>query len=104
LPSNSAARRSLRGLAALGAIALAVPASAAATNPGGTCTNSYQPETREQFVALGADAAQQEIYAQAFDAVNKNGDAYICFKYYPNGPHDIHQGTLVDNNAAPHAT
>jgi hypothetical protein len=60
LPSNSAARRSLRGLAALGAIALAVPASAAATT--------------------------------------------ICFKYYPNGPHDIHQGTLVDNNAAPHAT
>jgi hypothetical protein len=93
---STVATRSIRGAAALGAIALALPGSAPATNPGGTCTHSYQPYTRAEFAALGPD------FGDIFDAVNKNGDAYICFKYYPNGPHDVHLGNVVDNNAAPH--
>jgi hypothetical protein len=79
----------------------AVPALA--VNPGGTCTDSYSPYTREQLTALGTTPDEQELFAEVFDLVNKNADAVVCFKFYPNGPHHGHAGTVVDNNAAPHA-
>jgi hypothetical protein len=88
---------------ALGTTALAMPPSAPAATPVGTCTKSYQPYLRDQFAALGATPDQQQLFAAIFDAVNKNGDAIVCFKFYPNGLHDIHSGNLVDNNAAPHS-
>jgi len=37
-----------------------------------------------------------------FDVVNANGDLYVCYKPYPNGPHNGHYGNFVDNTAAPH--
>ena len=37
-----------------------------------------------------------------FNVVNANGDAYVCYKPYPNGPHHGHYGNFVDNTAAPH--
>lgn len=43
------------------------------------------------------------VLAQAaFTAVNANGDAYVCYKPYPNGSHNGHYGNFVDNTAAPH--
>jgi hypothetical protein len=88
--------------AASSLIALAVAGPASAANPGGTCTNSYSPYTREQFVGLGTTPDQQQLFAEIFDVVNNNGDAIVCFKFYPNGPHHGHPGNVVDNNAAPH--
>ena len=43
------------------------------------------------------------VLAQSvFNAVNANGDAYVCYKPYKNGPHNGHYGNFVDNTAAPH--
>lgn len=47
---------------------------------------------------LAFDPAAQAI----FTVIDTNADGYVCFKYYPNGPHGIHLGNLVDNKAAPH--
>ena len=87
---------------ASGLITLAVAAPASAANPGGTCTNSYSPYTREQLAALGTTPDEQQLFAEIFDVVNNNGDAIVCFKFFPNGPHHGHAGNVVDNNAAPH--
>jgi hypothetical protein len=89
-------------LAASGLIALAVAGPAPATNPVGTCPDSYSPYTREQFTRLGMTPDDRKLFGQIFDVVNQNGDAVVCFKLYPNGPHGIHSGNLVDNTAAPH--
>jgi hypothetical protein len=83
-------------------IALAVTAPAPAANPGGTCPDSYSAYSRTQLAALGSTSEEQQLLAQAFDLVNKNGDAVVCFKLYPNGLHHGHSGNVVDNNAAPH--
>lgn len=72
--------------------------TAAATPPVGTCTNSYTEMTREQVGEL-QDAA---LALAAFDVVNANGDAFVCYKPYPNGPHNGHYGNFTDNTAAPH--
>jgi len=74
------------------------PGVAQASSPVGTCTNSYSALTYRQAGML-PDPAQAEA---AFTAVNKNGDAYVCYKPYPNGPHNGHYGNFVDNTAAPH--
>jgi hypothetical protein len=74
------------------------PGVAEASTPVGTCTNSYTALTYEQAGMLPDGALAQA----AFNAVNKNGDAYVCYKPYPNGPHNGHYGNFVDNTAAPH--
>lgn len=89
-------------LAASAVIALAVAGPAPAATPVGTCADSYSPYTRTQFVGLATTPDDRKLFAQIFDVVNQNGDAVVCFKPYPNGPHGIHSGNLVDNTAAPH--
>jgi hypothetical protein len=74
------------------------PGVANATPPVGTCTQSYSQLTRDQ-VALLPDGT---LALAVFDVVNANGDLYVCYKPYPNGPHNGHYGNFVDNTAAPH--
>jgi hypothetical protein len=75
-----------------------VPGAAQASPLVGTCTKSYTELTYEQ-----AGRLPDPVLAQAaFTAVNANGDAYVCYKPYPNGPHNGHYGNFVDNTAAPH--
>jgi hypothetical protein len=69
--------------------------SASAQPPVGTCTSSYGMYSYDQ---LGFDPAAQAI----FSVIDTNADGYVCFKAYPNGPHNGHLGNLVDNKAAPH--
>ena len=78
-------------------VALA-PGVAQASPPVGTCTKSYTELTYEQAGML-PDPVQAQA---AFTAVNANGDAFVCYKPYPNGPHNGHYGNFVDNTAAPH--
>jgi hypothetical protein len=74
------------------------PDVAKASPPVGTCTSSYTELTYDQAGMLPDGALAQA----AFNAVNANGDAYVCYKPYPNGPHNGHYGNFVDNTAAPH--
>jgi hypothetical protein len=74
------------------------PGVAEASPPVGTCTSSYTELTYDQAGMLPDGALAQA----AFTAVNVNGDAYVCYKPYPNGPHNGHYGNFVDNTAAPH--
>ena len=74
------------------------PGIANASPPVGTCTSSYAELTYDQVGMLPDGALAQS----AFNAVNANGDAYVCYKPYPNGPHNGHYGNFVDNTAAPH--
>ena len=69
---------------------------ARAGTPVGTCTDSY---TLMSYAQLAFDPDAQAI----FNVVDANHDGYICFKLYPNGPHDAHLGNLVDDKAAPHS-
>jgi hypothetical protein len=84
----------LAGTAAVAVLGLGV-GSAGATPPVGTCTKSYGLYS---YAQLAFDPAAQDIFA----VVDTNGDGYICFKAYPNGPHQGHAGNLVDDKAAPH--
>ena len=92
-------KRNIAALVVTGAVTpmlvmtAATPASA--NPPVGTCTNSYSPYTSAE---LAFDPAAQAI----FPVIDANGDGYVCFKYYPNGPHAGHAGNLVDDKAAPH--
>ena len=74
------------------------PGVAQASPPVGTCTNSYTELSYDQVGMLPDGALAQAV----FDVVNANGDAYVCYKPYPNGPHNGHYGNFVDNTAAPH--
>ena len=74
------------------------PGVANASPPVGTCTSSYTQLTYGQVGMLPDGALAQSV----FNAVNANGDAYVCYKPYPNGPHNGHYGNFVDNTAAPH--
>ena len=74
------------------------PGVANASPPVGTCTSSYTALTYDQVGMLPDGALAQSV----FKAVNANGDAYVCYKPYPNGPHNGHYGNFVDNTAAPH--
>jgi hypothetical protein len=74
------------------------PGVANASPPVGTCTSSYTELTYAQVGMLPDGALAQS----AFNVVNANGDAYVCYKPYPNGPHNGHYGNFVDNTAAPH--
>jgi hypothetical protein len=78
-------------------VALA-PGVAEASPPVGTCTSSYTELTYDQAGMLPDGAQAQAV----FNLVNKNGDAYVCYKPYQNGPHNGHYGNFVDNTAAPH--
>jgi hypothetical protein len=78
-------------------VALA-PGVAQASPPVGTCTKSYTELTYDQVGMLPDGALAQSV----FNVVNANGDAYVCYKPYPNGPHNGHYGNFVDNTAAPH--
>jgi hypothetical protein len=78
-------------------VALA-PGVAQASPPVGTCTRSYTELTYDQVGMLPDGALAQTV----FNVVNANGDAYVCYKPYPNGPHNGHYGNFVDNTAAPH--
>jgi hypothetical protein len=71
---------------------------AEASPPVGTCTGSYTELTYEQVGMLPDGPLAQSV----FNVVNANGDAYVCYKPYPNGPHNGHYGNFVDNTAAPH--
>ena len=83
-------------------VSLAGGAPALAASPVGRCPDSYSPLTREQLVALGTTPEDQQLFAEVFDVVNKNGDTVVCFKLFPNGLHHGHAGNVVDNHAAPH--
>jgi hypothetical protein len=74
------------------------PGVASASPPVGTCTSSYTELTYAQVGMLPDGALAQSV----FSVVNANGDAYVCYKPYPNGPHNGHYGNFVDNTAAPH--
>jgi hypothetical protein len=74
------------------------PGVAEASSPVGTCTSSYTELTYDQ-VGMLPDGTQAQA---VFNLVNKNGDAYVCYKPYQNGPHNGHYGNFVDNTAAPH--
>ena len=74
------------------------PGVANASPPVGTCTSSYTELTYDQVGMLPDGALAQSV----FNAVNANGDAYVCYKPYKNGPHNGHYGNFVDNTAAPH--
>jgi hypothetical protein len=74
------------------------PGVANADTPVGTCTSSYTELTYDQVGMLPDGTLAQSV----FILVNKNGDAYVCYKPYPNGPHNGHFGNFVDNTAAPH--
>ena len=74
------------------------PGVANASPPVGTCTSSYTELTYDQVGMLPDGTLAQSV----FNAVNANGDAYVCYKPYPNGPHNGHYGNFVDNTAAPH--
>jgi len=82
------------------ALAAAVPSTASATKPVGECTQSYSPYTFDEWLGIADDP---EGLTAVFNKVNQNGDGLICFKFYPNAPHQgIFLGNLVDNTAAPH--
>lgn len=74
------------------------PGVANATPPVGTCTQSYSQLTKEQVAQL----PDGPLALAVFDLVNANGDPYVCYKPYRNGPHNGHYGNFVDNTAAPH--
>lgn len=74
------------------------PGVANATPPVGTCTQSYSQLTKEQVAQL----PDGPLALAVFDLVNANGDPYVCYKPYQNGPHNGHYGNFVDNTAAPH--
>jgi hypothetical protein len=74
------------------------PGIANASPPVGTCTSSYTELTYDQVGMLPDGTLAQSV----FNVVNANGDAYVCYKPYPNGPHNGHYGNFVDNTAAPH--
>ena len=82
-------------LCATAGLSLLLTGTASADTPTGTCTNSYQPYG---YADLSFDPAAQAI----FSVIDTNHDNLICFKYYPNGPHDGHAGNLVDDKAGPH--
>lgn len=71
---------------------------AEASPPVGTCTSSYTELTYAQVGTLPDGSLAQSV----FNVVNANGDAYVCYKPYPNGPHNGHYGNFIDNTAAPH--
>ena len=72
--------------------------AAVAVKPTGRCPSDYEMLTREQVGAL----PDRDLALAAFDVVNANGDAYVCYRPYPNGSHNGHYGNFIDNNAAPH--
>ena len=74
------------------------PGIAKASPPVGTCTSSYTELTYDQVGMLPDATLAQSV----FNVVNANGDAYVCYKPYPNGSHNGHYGNFVDNTAAPH--
>jgi hypothetical protein len=83
-------------IAAAAGAGLGLGSTATAAPPAGTCTSSYSPYT---YAQLAFDPDAQAIFA----LIDTNGDGIICFKPYPNGPHNGHAGNLVDDKAAPHA-
>jgi hypothetical protein len=83
-------------VATCAAVMFTCASGAQAATPVGSCTSSYAPYTRDQ---LSFDPAAQAI----FSVIDANNDGVVCFKYYPNGPHNGHFGNLVDDKAAPHA-
>jgi hypothetical protein len=105
LSGASCARRRLAVVATTFGVTLGTPlllvlapGVAQASPPVGTCTNSYTELTYDQVGMLPDGALAQAV----FNVVNANGDAYVCYKPYPNGPHNGHYGNFVDNTAAPH--
>jgi len=82
----------------LAAAFISLPAQA--SPPVGVCPDHYSMLTRAQVGQL-PDA---DLALAAFDVVNANGDAYVCYKQYPNPPHHGgHYGNFVDNTANPAA-
>lgn len=77
------------------ALVIGTAGSAGAGTPTGSCTSSYDSYS---YDGLAFDPAAQAI----FTVIDANGDGYVCFKPYPNGPHAGHDGNLVDDKAAPH--
>ena len=77
-----------------------VPVPAQATPPVGVCPDSYSTLTKAQVAQL-PDA---DLALSVFDVVNANGDAFVCYKEYPNAPHHGgHFGNFIDNTANPAA-
>ena len=95
------ARTRIAPAAVAAALSLAVVvAPASATKPVGECTQSYSPYTLSEWLAISIAPNASDV----FQEVDHNGDGVICFKYYPNAPHqDIYIGNLIDDMAAPHS-
>jgi hypothetical protein len=75
------------------------PMTATASPATGVCTESYTALTFDQVGQLPDGPLAQQV----FTVVNANGDDVVCYKPYPNGPHNGHYGNFVDNKAAPHS-
>src|SRR5229473_3009534 len=102
-PDRSVANNVARRRLALGATTLGITVGtsllltlasgvAEASPPVGTCTSSYTELTYDQVGMLPDGPLAQSV----FNLVNANGDAYVCYKPYPNGPHHGHFGNFVD--------
>jgi hypothetical protein len=64
------------------------------------CPDSYSTLTRADVAQL-PDA---DLALAIFGAVDKNGDGLVCYKQYPNPPHQGgHFGNFTDNTANPAA-
>jgi hypothetical protein len=74
------------------------PGVANATPPVGTCTQSYSLLDKKQVGHL----PDGKLALAVFELVDANGDHFVCYKPYPNGPHNGHYGNFVDDTAAPH--
>jgi hypothetical protein len=86
------------GFVAMGIVMVSGGGAAVADTPVGTCTNSYAPYTFEQLSPMDSG-----LTPALFATLDTNGNGVICFKAYPNGPHNGHAGNLVDDKAAPHS-
>jgi hypothetical protein len=91
--------RAYGAVVALSVLTLLTPATATAAPPVGTCTKGYVALTFDQVGQLPDGPLAQEVFV----VVNANGDDLVCYKPYPNGPHNGHYGNFVDNKAAPHS-
>lgn len=93
------------GMATMGIFSVAGGGAAVADTPTGTCTNSYtayshHSDTDPSYLQLVS--IDEGMSPQIFSLIDTNGNDIICFKPYPNGPHNGHGGNLVDDKAAPH--
>jgi hypothetical protein len=80
-------------------LSVATGGAAVADTPSGSYTSSYGMYDFTQLQTL-----LPRLQQSTFDLIDKNGDGYICFKFYNNTPDQRGQsGQAIDNKAGPHA-